>query len=88
MYNIGGDNEIQNINIVRQILDYLNKPHSLITYVKDRLGHYRRYVIDASKIKDDLGWKPKYEFKNMIKNTINWYLNNNEWIENVVSGDY
>ena len=88
VYNIGGNNEIQNIDIVKQILDYLEKPHSLITYVKDRLGHDRRYAIDASKIKDELGWVPKHEFKDMIKVTIDWYLENNAWVDNVISGDY
>ena len=88
VYNIGGNNEIQNIEIVKKILDYLEKPHSLISYVKDRLGHDRRYAIDASKIKTDLGWLPKKKFENMIRCTIDWYLNNFKWVENVVSGDY
>ena len=70
---IGGNNEIQNIEIVKQILDHLNKPYSLITYVTDRLGHDRRYAIDASKIKNELGWTPKYKFEDKIKDTIDWY---------------
>ena len=73
VYNIGGNNEIQNIEIVKQILDHLKKPHSLITYAKDRLGHDRRYAIDATKIKNDLGWEPKYKFEDKIKDTIDWY---------------
>jgi dTDP-glucose 4,6-dehydratase len=88
IYNIGGNNEIQNIEIVKHILDYLEKPHSLITYVKDRLGHDRRYAIDACKIRKDLDWEPKYTFENMIKETIDWYLDNSNWVDNVVSGDY
>ena len=76
VYNIGGNNEIKNIEIVKQILDHLNKPHSLITYVTDRLGHDRRYAIDATKIKNDLGWEPKYRFEDKIKDTIDWYKNN------------
>lgn len=88
VYNIGGNNEIQNINIVKAILDYLQKPYSLITYVKDRLGHDRRYAIDANKIKNELGWEPKYKFEDMIKVTIDWYLKNPDWVDNIVSGEY
>ena len=88
IYNIGGNNEIQNIEIVKHILDYLGKPYSLITYVKDRLGHDRRYAIDANKIKNELGWEPKYKFDDKIKKTINWYLNNPDWVNNVISGEY
>ena len=88
VYNIGGHNEIQNIEIVKHILDHLKKPHSLITYVKDRLGHDRRYAIDAAKIKDELGWEPKNKFEDKIKDTIEWYLSNSEWINNVISGGY
>ena len=88
IYNIGGNNEIQNIEIVKRILDYLGKPYSLIAYVKDRLGHDRRYAIDANKIKNELGWEPKYKFDDKIKETIDWYLNNPDWIENIISGEY
>ena len=88
VFNIGGNNEIQNIEIVKYILNYLEKPHSLITYVKDRLGHDRRYAIDSGKIKNELGWTQKYKFEDMIKETIDWYLKNPDWIKNVVSGDY
>ncbi len=88
VYNIGGNNEIKNIEIVKQILDYLKKTHSLITYVKDRLGHDRRYAIDASKIKNELAWTPQYKFEDKITETIEWYLSNNNWVENVVSGEY
>lgn len=88
VYNIGGNNEMQNITIVKMILDYLNKPHSLIKYVKDRLGHDRRYAIDASKIRKELNWEPNYKFDEMIKVTIDWYLKNSEWVEDVTSGEY
>lgn len=88
VYNIGGNNEIQNINIVKMILDELKKPHSLITYVKDRLGHDRRYAIDATKIKQELGWEPKYKFEEKLPETISWYINNHKWVKNIVSGEY
>lgn len=88
VYNIGGNNEIQNIEIVKMLLDTLDKPHSLIKYVTDRLGHDRRYAIDATKIKNEIGWEPKYTFEEKLPDTINWYLDNSEWVENVVSGDY
>ena len=87
VYNIGGNNEIQNIEIVKMTLDYLEKPHSLITYVKDRLEHDRRYAIDVTKIETELGWKPKFSFDLKIKDTIDWYLNNPEWVDNVISGE-
>jgi len=70
------------------ILDHLGKPHSLITYVKDRLGHDRRYAIDATKIKNELGWEPKYKFEDKIKDTIEWYVKNNVWINNILNGTY
>ena len=88
VYNIGGNNEIKNIDIVKNILGYLNKPETLIKYVTDRLGHDRRYAIDASKIKKELGWEPKYKFEEQIKFTIDWYLNNKKWMDDVISGDY
>ncbi|GIP35113.1 dTDP-glucose 4,6-dehydratase [Paenibacillus sp. J2TS4] len=80
VYNIGGRSEKTNINIVRMILQELGKPESLISYVKDRPGHDYRYGIDATKIKQELGWKPKYDFETGIKKTIKWYLNNQEWL--------
>lgn len=88
VYNVGGNNEIENIEIVKHILNHLEKPHSLINYVKDRLGHDRRYAIDASKIERELNWEPKYKFEDKIVDTIEWYLTNQDWIDNVVSGDY
>lgn len=88
VYNIGGHNEKQNIEIVKLILQNLGKPESLIKYVKDRPGHDRRYAIDAGKIERELGWVPKYTFEVGIKQTIKWYLENQEWIKNVKSGEY
>lgn len=88
VYNIGGHNEKQNIEIVKLILKALDKDESLIEFVTDRLGHDRRYAIDSSKIVNELGWTPKYTFETGIVETINWYLDNQEWIANVKSGQY
>ena len=107
VYNIGGFNEEQNINIVKMIIDILKKEisnnddykkvlktdinninYDLITYVQDRLGHDTRYAIDPSKIAKDLGWYPETDFETGIRKTIKWYLENQEWVNEVVSGDY
>ncbi|MFA5929108.1 MAG: dTDP-glucose 4,6-dehydratase [Candidatus Margulisiibacteriota bacterium] len=88
VYNIGGNNEWKNIDIVKLILKILNKPESLISYVKDRPGHDRRYAIDAGKIKKELGWEPKYTFEQGISETISWYQNNRAWWEKVKTGEY
>lgn len=88
VYNVGGNNERTNIEIVKTILKHLGKPESLMKFVKDRPGHDRRYAIDATKLKTELGWKPKYTFETGIEQTINWYLENQEWWENIISGDY
>ena len=88
VYNIGGHNEKQNIDIVKLILKALDKEESLIEFVTDRLGHDRRYAIDSSKIVNELGWSPKYTFETGIVETINWYLDNQDWIANVKSGEY
>lgn len=88
VYNIGGNNEKANIEIVKLIINTLGKSESLIKYVKDRPGHDRRYAIDNTKITTQLGWEPKYTFEKGIKETIKWYLDNTTWIENVVSGNY
>jgi dTDP-glucose 4,6-dehydratase len=88
VYNIGGNNEWKNIDIVRLILQELKKPESLIKFVKDRLGHDRRYAIDAGKIKRELGWEPQYTFPKGIKETIAWYLKNAPWWKKVKSGEY
>lgn len=88
VYNIGGNNEKANIEIVKLIIKYLNKTEALIKYVKDRPGHDRRYAIDNTKIKTQLGWEPEYTFEEGMAETIDWYLSNTDWIENIVSGDY
>ncbi|XEC95267.1 dTDP-glucose 4,6-dehydratase [Paenibacillus tarimensis] len=88
VYNVGGNNERNNLQVVNTILEELNKPESLITFVEDRLGHDRRYAIDADKIRRELGWQPKYVYESGIKETIRWYLNNQEWLDNVMSGAY
>lgn len=88
VYNIGGNNERTNIQIVKAVLAELGKPESLIRYVKDRPGHDRRYGIDASKITKELGWAPKYYFETGIKETIRWYVNHQEWWQRIQSGAY
>ena len=88
VYNIGGNNEKANIEIVKLITETLGKSEKLIKYVKDRPGHDRRYAIDNTKITTQLGWEPVYTFEQGIQETIQWYLDNTEWIENIVSGDY
>ncbi len=88
IYNIGGNNEKANIEIIKLIIDTLGKSNNLIKYVQDRPGHDRRYAIDNTKITTQLGWKPSYTFENGIKETIEWYLNNSEWLEGVTSGNY
>ena len=107
IYNIGGFNEEQNINIVKLVIDILkeeitnnekyrkvlktdlgNINYNLITYVQDRLGHDMRYAIDPSKIARDLGWYPETDFETGIRKTVKWYLENQEWVDEVISGDY
>lgn len=88
VYNIGGNNEKANISIVKLIISTLGKSENLIKYVKDRPGHDRRYAIDNTKITTELGWEPAYTFEQGMKETIQWYLENTEWIENIISGEY
>lgn len=88
VYNIGGNNERRNIDIVRLILRELEKDESLIRFVEDRPGHDRRYAIDATRIRNELGWKPRYSFREGIRETINWYIRNRKWWENIKSGEY
>lgn len=88
VYNIGGNNEKANIEIVKLIINALGKSEDLITYVKDRPGHDRRYAIDNSKITNKLGWSPSYTFEQGIKETVQWFIDNQEWMKNIVSGDY
>ena len=95
VYNIGGHNEKENIEIVKLIITYLQEKtkdkeinESLIKHVKDRLGHDRRYAIDPTKIKNELGWEPEARFEDGIKKTIDWYLENQEWMKKVITGEY
>jgi dTDP-glucose 4,6-dehydratase len=88
VYNVGASSEKENIKIVKLILEKLNKPESSIEFVKDRLGHDRRYAIDSSKIQNELGWKPLYTFENSITRTIEWYLENKKWWQNILNGEY
>jgi dTDP-glucose 4,6-dehydratase len=88
VYNIGGHNEMTNIDIVKIIIKALGKSEDLITYVTDRAGHDMRYAIDPTKIHTELGWLPETMFAEGIQKTIEWYLNNREWWENIISGEY
>ena len=88
VYNIGGHNEMRNIDIVKMICERLGKPESLITYVTDRKGHDMRYAIDPAKIHAELGWLPETKFADGIVKTIDWYLENKEWWETIISGEY
>ena len=87
-YNIGARNEQYNIDVVKAILDAVGKPHDLINYVTDRLGHDRRYAIDPAKAETELGWTPATTWKDGLAKTIAWYLENRSWVENIRSGDY
>jgi dTDP-glucose 4,6-dehydratase len=87
-YCIGGDNEKPNLEITKKIIELMGKDESSIEYVKDRLGHDRRYAIDFSKIKNELGWEPKVSFEEGLRSTIEWYKDNESWWKNIKSGDY
>lgn len=88
VYNIGAGNEMTNLDLVHRLLKLLGKPESLIQFVTDRPGHDRRYSLDSSKIRTELGWKPIYSFDDALAFTVNWYLNNRQWWQRVKSGDY
>ena len=88
VYNIGGNNEKANIEIVKRIISTLDKSEDLIKYVEDRLGHDRRYAIDNTKITSELGWSPKYTFEKGIADTIEWYKSNQVWLNEIVNGSY
>lgn len=88
VYNIGGHNEMRNIDIVKKILSILGKPESLITYVTDRKGHDMRYAIDPTFIHKELGWLPETKFADGIEKTVRWYLDNRDWWENIINGEY
>lgn len=88
IYNIGARNERQNLEVAYRILDVLEKPHSLIKYVTDRLGHDRRYAIDPTKIEDRLNWRPQETWENGLDATIRWYLENEDWVSRITTGAY
>lgn len=88
IYNIGARNERQNLEVVTSILDALGKPHSLIKYVTDRLGHDRRYAIDADKTENELGWKPQTTWEEGLQKTIRWYQENQDWVSHIRNGAY
>jgi dTDP-glucose 4,6-dehydratase len=88
VYNVGGNSEYHNIDIVKLILKRLDKPESLIEFVTDRPGHDLRYAINASKIRDELGWEPTMDFENGINHTIAWYLEHETWWQRIKSGEY
>ena len=88
VFNVGGHNEMANIDIVKLILKELGKPESLIEFVEDRKGHDRRYAIDPTKIKTQLGWEPETKFENGIVKTIKWYLDHRDWWEEIISDEY
>jgi len=88
VYNIAANQEKANLELIHQLLDIMDKPHSLITFVADRPGHDRRYALDASKIARELGWKPTYSFEQALTTTVNWYSNHESWWRKVKSGEY
>ena len=88
VYNIGGHNERRNIDVVKIILRQLNKPESLIEHVEDRKGHDRRYAIDPTKIRTELGWEPTTKFDDGIQQTIQWYLDHERWWKHIANGEY
>ena len=87
-YNIGARNEQYNIDVVRSLLDALGKPHELITFVTDRLGHDRRYAIDPIKAETELGWKPQTDWRSGLTKTIGWYRDNQDWVDHIRNGEY
>ncbi len=88
VYNIGSMSDVPNLDVVKKLLGILGKPESLITFVKDRPGHDRRYAMDAEKIRRELGWKPAYTFDEALRETIEWYRSHAAWLDRVRSGDY
>ena len=88
VYNIGGNNERTNMEIIHFIIQVLNKPESLVSHVQDRPGHDRRYAIDSTKIQTQLGWRPVYNFQRGMEETIQWYLNHKDWTDRITSGEY
>ena len=88
VYNVGGHNERTNLDVVKTVLKELGKPGGLITYVKDRPGHDRRYAIDPTKIHNELGWLPATTFDDGIRRTVRWYLDHQDWWKHILAGEY
>jgi dTDP-glucose 4,6-dehydratase len=88
IYNIGANNEKKNIDIVKLVLSELGKSEDLVEFVKDRPGHDRRYAINSDKIINELGWKPDFSFEDAIRKTIGWYIENEKWWSEIISGEY
>ncbi len=88
IYNIGGNNEKTNLELVQQLLDIMHKPKSIISFIADRLGHDRRYALDTTKIAQELGWKPVYPYDKGLEDTVNWYIEQEPWWRRIKSGDY
>jgi dTDP-glucose 4,6-dehydratase len=88
VYNFGAASERHNLDIVRQVLRHLGKPESLVTFVKDRPGHDRRYAIDARKAREKLGWAPRHAFEDALARTVRWYVEHRPWWERIISGEY
>ena len=88
VYNLGGHSERTNLEVVKTILKQLGKSEDLITFVEDRKGHDLRYAIDSTKVEKELGWDRTYTFEDGIKETVDWYLSNQDWIDNILSGEY
>jgi len=88
IYNLGGDTEIKNIDLVKRLLRILDRPDSLITFVKDRPGHDLRYAMNHDKITKELGWKPEVGFNKGLEMTVKWYLTNEVWLNNIITKEY
>ena len=88
VYNVGGDHDVPNLEIIKHILKILDKPMSLIKHVQDRPGHDRRYAMDSGRIRKELGWKPEHSFEDALRTTVNWYMENQTWWEHIRNGEY
>jgi len=88
VYNLGGHSERSNLEVVKTILRHLGKSEDLVTFVPDRKGHDLRYAIDSSKVEKELGWNRTYTFEKGIQETVDWYLNHQDWIEDILTGEY
>jgi len=88
IYNIGGNNELVNLDLIKMLLAELDKPESLISFVKDRPAHDRRYAMDNRKITRELGWEPRHTPEQALPKTVQWYMDNKDWVRSVISGEY